>query len=515
MLQTRCLLKNQTIETGKVFKFVLIGVFVPSMLALLGYAHLIEPNQIEIERIAPALEKLPPSLEGRTIVQLSDIQVNDIGLRPREEETIRLVNELEPDLIVLTGDFLETGSDFALAAQNAGVFVSQLRARYGVWAVRGDNDFSRLTEKSDLLLEQLADNGARVLVNEAVEPFGEGSGLFLIGAEYMGFRPYWAADFTTREHKANTAMAVGFSQKNAYTHFAGEGAQQWQNYEFSGRMLHTRAGGGVGITFYSRFLEGFDRFYRLRRLGVQPTFHFAPHGTIINNSQLNSDVRSQPNIWYHFRIQVESQAGQTVMRAKVWPEGTGEPTDWQMAAYDDSPSRLTAGTIGLWGDGPGRKLFDDLQVRPLQGLTEGNGYLSEDFTAFPPDTDPADWLDFGIDEENVRQSTVGLPQGAPKIMLVHSSDLVLEAARLGVDLVLSGGTQGGQIRLPFIGALYTGTKLGRRYSAGLYDFGRTRLYINRGIGTSIVPLRLLSPPEITVITLTTARSSRFLSDHRN
>ena len=72
-----------------------------------------------------------------------------------------------------------------------------------------------------------------------------------------------------------------------------------------------------------------------------------------------------PNEWYWFRIQVEDTGGRTEIRAKVWPDGTGEPADWQVDCYDDSPTRLTAGTIGLWGYSSGSKYWDDLTVTPL------------------------------------------------------------------------------------------------------------------------------------------------------
>jgi len=85
--------------------------------------------------------------------------------------------------------------------------------------------------------------------------------------------------------------------------------------------------------------------------------------------------------------------------------------------------------------------------------------------------------------------------------LVHSPDVIEVAARAGADLVLAGHTHGGQIRLPLIGALHTGTELGRAYSAGLFEFPPARLYVGRGLGTSYLPLRLFCPPEVTLIRL--------------
>jgi len=71
-----------------------------------------------------------------------------------------------------------------------------------------------------------------------------------------------------------------------------------------------------------------------------------------------------------------------------------------------------------------------------------------------------------------------------------------------VDLVLSGHTHGGQIRLPFLPPFYLPAHSGR-FVAGLYRVGRaeTPLYVTRGIGTVQIPVRLFCRPEITLFRL--------------
>ncbi|HEY2934526.1 MAG TPA: metallophosphoesterase [Acidobacteriota bacterium] len=88
-----------------------------------------------------------------------------------------------------------------------------------------------------------------------------------------------------------------------------------------------------------------------------------------------------------------------------------------------------------------------------------------------------------------------------QILLSHSPDVVLRESSRKADLILAGHTHGGQIRLPWIGPLLTRTRLGRRYASGSFTFGSTQLFITRGVGTTYVPLRLLCPPEIVMITL--------------
>ena len=93
---------------------------------------------------------------------------------------------------------------------------------------------------------------------------------------------------------------------------------------------------------------------------------------------------------------------------------------------------------------------------------------------------------------------------APVILMVHEPDYAVHIAnhRRGplVDLVLSGHTHGGQIRLPGLRPLAL-PPLGRIFPEGHFVVGQMQLYVNRGLGTVGLPMRLNCPPEITVATL--------------
>lgn len=90
----------------------------------------------------------------------------------------------------------------------------------------------------------------------------------------------------------------------------------------------------------------------------------------------------------------------------------------------------------------------------------------------------------------------------PVILMAHEPDYADRVVRHGgVDLMLSGHTHGGQVRLPLVGALYV-PPLGRKYVEGLFHLENgLQLYVNRGIGTVGVPLRFDCRPELTMITL--------------
>ena len=91
------------------------------------------------------------------------------------------------------------------------------------------------------------------------------------------------------------------------------------------------------------------------------------------------------------------------------------------------------------------------------------------------------------------------PTSKTRILMYHSPDLAPITARYGIDLQLSGHTHGGQVRLPVIGALVTGSLYGKRFEIGRYQLEKTTLYVSRGIGlegAGAPRVRFLCPPEI-------------------
>jgi uncharacterized protein len=85
------------------------------------------------------------------------------------------------------------------------------------------------------------------------------------------------------------------------------------------------------------------------------------------------------------------------------------------------------------------------------------------------------------------------------ILLYHTPDLAPEASQAGFDLQLSGHTHGGQVRLPFWGAVFSGSLYGKRFEAGRYQIKSLTLYVTRGIGmegAGAPRVRFLCPPEI-------------------
>lgn len=94
----------------------------------------------------------------------------------------------------------------------------------------------------------------------------------------------------------------------------------------------------------------------------------------------------------------------------------------------------------------------------------------------------------------------GCPADSKIVAAMHTPDS-FEHLPAGTRLAVAGHTHGGQVNLPFYGRRVTATDLGEPYAYGLKDWRGTPVYISSGIGTSILPIRFRSPPEIAVIDL--------------
>ena len=95
------------------------------------------------------------------------------------------------------------------------------------------------------------------------------------------------------------------------------------------------------------------------------------------------------------------------------------------------------------------------------------------------------------------------PGSIPVVLLAHAPDIMKDAARRKVALVLAGHTHGGQIVIPGYGPPVVPSHC-RGYASGLKHLDGTTMYVNRGVGMAILPVRLNCPPEIALITLRAA-----------
>jgi uncharacterized protein len=114
----------------------------------------------------------------------------------------------------------------------------------------------------------------------------------------------------------------------------------------------------------------------------------------------------------------------------------------------------------------------------------------------------------GIDDHMLGKPNLDLaqkqvPSNAFKMLLSHAPDVADEAVNYQIQWQLSGHSHGGQVKIPFIGALVI-PPFAQNYPEGLYSIGEDSplsLYVNRGIGTTRLPFRFMAKPELTVFTM--------------
>lgn len=117
----------------------------------------------------------------------------------------------------------------------------------------------------------------------------------------------------------------------------------------------------------------------------------------------------------------------------------------------------------------------------------------------------------GVDDlwegrQDLAKALSGVPADIPRILLSHNPDYAeVMPKNERVDLILSGHTHGGQVRIPFFSfAPVTMSNYGQKYAGGLVKLAHTQVYVSRGLGMVGLPVRFNCPPEITLITLAKA-----------
>jgi predicted MPP superfamily phosphohydrolase len=103
------------------------------------------------------------------------------------------------------------------------------------------------------------------------------------------------------------------------------------------------------------------------------------------------------------------------------------------------------------------------------------------------------WSQRASDVRRVFQAAPGF-----QVLLAHDPRRLVQAAQLGVPLVFSGHTHGGQVNVPLVGS-----PAAWRFPvvAGLGKRNRSMVYVTRGLGTVVIPVRFNCPPEISILTL--------------
>lgn len=157
------------------------------------YAFRFEPYWVATERISLTYnpENNPPS--GLKIVHLSDLHYSKIVPADYLEKWFQETNQLQPDLILLTGDYITQTKNNSKWVQPLGKILASLQARLGVFASLGNHDGGEWAgEPTTAVREALQKAGIRVLINESVKLSYKNQSVTIVGLGDL-----WAGDFDT------------------------------------------------------------------------------------------------------------------------------------------------------------------------------------------------------------------------------------------------------------------------------------------------------------------------------
>ena len=147
--------------------------------------HWLFTGRLSVDKITVKIAGLSPNLQGLKLVQLSDFHYD--GLRLSEamlEEAIAATNEAEPDLIVLTGDYV---TDDPTPIHQLASRLKYLQSRNGVYAVLGNHDIHYSHSQAEVTTA-FTSIGVNVLWNEIAYPFGH-------ELPIVGLADYWSKEF--------------------------------------------------------------------------------------------------------------------------------------------------------------------------------------------------------------------------------------------------------------------------------------------------------------------------------
>ena len=153
--------------------------------ALAADSTLIEPNRPRIVRVEISLRRWPERLNGFTIALLSDFHFDQYCSVHPLRAAVAMVNQLRPDLIALTGDFVTVPwfggpTSRAFEAEPCAELLKQMRAPHGLWAVLGNHD---AYSDADFVTNSLTAAGIKVLDNASVAIEQDGARFWLSGVD--------------------------------------------------------------------------------------------------------------------------------------------------------------------------------------------------------------------------------------------------------------------------------------------------------------------------------------------
>jgi predicted MPP superfamily phosphohydrolase len=174
------------------------------------------------------------------------------------------------------------------------------------------------------------------------------------------------------------------------------------------------------------------------------------------------------------------------------------PFEKSLAGVKELKSHLRAPVYGVLGNHDSIRMTPELEAMGIRMLFNECEWIARG--------DARLYL-AGVDDphfyraDDIGKAASGIPREAFSILLSHTPEIYDRAAGAGFDLLLSGHTHGGQLCLPGGIPIKLEAKLPRKMGAGAWRHAAMTGYTSVGVGTSLLPVRLNCPPEISLHTL--------------
>ena len=153
---------------------------------------------LSVEQVNVPIRDLPASLDGLTLVQLSDFHYDGVRLSEALlEEAIALTNAAHPDAVLLTGDYV---TDDPAPIYELAQHLKQLKSKFGSYAILGNHDLCQ-PDSQRIVTQAMTEVGIQVLWDEIAYPFGPELAL-------VGLRDYWSPRFNPQPVMAQVPVEI-------------------------------------------------------------------------------------------------------------------------------------------------------------------------------------------------------------------------------------------------------------------------------------------------------------------
>ncbi|MFP4083192.1 MAG: metallophosphoesterase, partial [Candidatus Aminicenantes bacterium] len=455
------------------------------------YSFFIEPNAIAINTVPIIDEELASLLHDEKVVQISDLHISSVGYR--EKKLIKMLDRIKPDILFITGDFLTNSRDEDSCLE---VLRKIDKPTHGIWAVLGNADrFKRdgsLFEDAHTLVKKIENLGITILEDKS-KPLvlnGKGGHLFIVGVE--GSSLSWSKlDYLLQDvpenspiillshypdilEKRTDVLTVNLGEEESKG-LSGWGWQDNAFFEYDTGMVRFEKDGFHTIRVQSRERGvSIDQICLVEETGGESLVDFSR----INRSKNGGGMHAAINPYGREMI---------VIKAENIPDSCVFGC-WKKARDPAACSNPVLKDTSGFG-------------KSEKPLLEPEDYFEADFYARGR-TPYHLWVRMKAENDSPTHDSIYIQfsdavnkHGYP---VYRIGEWGVRSNLKKINLILAGHTHGGQIRMPFLGALEILPHHSVDYDKGLFESQGTKMYVNRGIGMALIPMRFLCPPEITV-----------------